>query len=42
VNLHFTAEFAELLNLKLSFTFSIHVNLVPFCNIVLVFTDGTN
>jgi len=38
VELMFFAEFAVLFNLQLS----LHINFIPFCNIILVLTDGTN
>ena len=34
--------FAILLDLELSFAFCIHIDLVPVCDIVLIFTDRTD
>lgn len=42
MKLHFPAVFTVLFDLKLSFAFCIHVDLVPVCNVVLVFTNGTD
>ena len=36
------AMFAILLDLELSFAFCIHIDLVPVCDIVLIFTDRTD
>lgn len=42
MKLHLSAVFTELLYLKLSFALCVHINLIPFGNIVLVFTDRTD
>lgn len=42
VRLHFAAGFAEFFDLEFAFAFCIHIYLIPFGNVVLVFTDGTN
>lgn len=44
MKLNLLAVSAELFDLKFGAFFrgKLHVNLVPLCNIILVFTDGTD
>lgn len=42
VRLDFPAEFAVFIQGELAFALCIHVDLIPVCGVILVFTDGTN
>lgn len=42
MNLDFFAEFAIFLEGKFAFAFDVHINLIPVCGVILVFTDGTD
>lgn len=41
MKLNFLAELAVFHESQLALAFGVHVNLVPGCNVVLVFTNGT-
>ena len=44
MKLHLFAVLAEFIDFKLGALFGgeLHINLIPLCNVVLTFTDGTN
>lgn len=42
MKLRFAAKFTIFLDLELAFAFNIHIYLIPVCNVILIFTDGTN
>jgi hypothetical protein len=41
VKLDFLAELAVFHKSQFTFAFCIHINFVPGCNVILVFTNGT-
>lgn len=42
MGLDLLAEFAPFIQGKFTFTFCVHINLIPVCGVILIFTDGTN
>jgi hypothetical protein len=42
VKLDFLAESAVFFKSKFTLTFCIHVNFISVCNVILIFTDGTD
>ena len=42
MQLHFFTPFAVFLKLQFAFSLRVHIDLIPVCDVILVFADGTN
>ena len=42
MKLYFLTESAVFFKAKFTFAFCVHINLIPGCPVILVFTDGTD